>query len=543
MKFVSALFALFVLACVVFSQAPTPAAASAQMSPEKWRADLKYLATHIERTHKNAYHTVSRDDFLRAVNSLDARLTTLEDHQVVVEIMKIVAMIGDGHTGVRWGMIAQTGMLPVTFYVYEDGVFVQKAANEYSAIVGGKIIKVGNVAVDEAIEKLKPYMWRDNDMGVKSAVPWYLASPQILHAVGLSASKDSAEFTILRDGRETTIELKPTGKLDDLISPPPTWLDARSSSVPVPVWQKEPRNNFRYEMLHDSRTFYIQFNQVQDKPDETVEAFFKRALDAAEKSPAERLVLDIRLNGGGNNYLNLPITIGVIRSRLNIRGKFFVIIGRETFSAAQNTVNDLEKYTNAIFVGEPTGASPNHYGDARPIILPNSQLRIQASTLWWQDKDPRDTRKWTAPTVAADLTSDDHRNGRDPALEAIVKYKPVPSIQEIVTKARSGGSVAEFIANYKDFRSNPLHKYVDTEAIMNRVGHFLLSNRRPDDALAIFKVNAEDNPGSAIVYQSLGDVYDIKGDKENALANYKKAVSIDLRLTASAEAVKRLSSQ
>lgn len=540
MKFVSALLALIVLASAGFSQT---SAEPAQMSPDKWRADLKYLATQIERTHKNAYHTVTRDDLLNAVNSLDARLADLEDHQVVVEIMKIVAMIGDGHTGVRWGMIAQSGMFPVIFYVYEDGVFVQKAAQEYSKIVGGKVVKVGNIPINDVIEKMKPYMWCDNDMGVKSAVPWYLASPKILHAVGLSAAKDSAEFTILKDGLESKIEFKPTGKLDEITNPPAAWLDARSSNVPVPAWQKEPRNNFRFEMLHDSRTFYIQFNQVQDKPDETVEAFFKRALDAAEKSPAERLVLDIRLNGGGNNYLNLPIIIGVIRSRLNVRGRFFVIIGRETFSAAQNTVNDLEKYTNAIFVGEPTGASPNHYGDARPIILPNSKLRIQASTLWWQDKDPRDTRKWTAPTVAADLSSDDYRNGRDPALEAILKYKPVPSMQEIIAKARSGGSVADLIANYKEFRSNPLHKYVDTATIMNRVGQFLLNERRPDEALTIFKVNAEDNPGSAIVYQSLGDVYDIKGDKVNALANYKKAVSIDPKLTASAEAIKRLSSQ
>ncbi len=540
MKFVLAFFAFFVLASAVFSQTPAPPAAPVQMSPDKWRDDLKYFATNIERTHKNAFHTVSREDFMKAVNSLEAKLATLEDHQVVVEIMKIVAMIGDGHTGVRWGMIAQSGMFPVIFYVYEDGVFVQKAAADHTGIVGGKVVRVGSASINDAIEKLRPYIWRDNEMGVKSAVPWYLASPRILHAAGLSASKDSAEFTILKDGRESKIELKPTGKLDEIFNPPSAWLDARSSNVPVPAWQKEPRNNFRYELLNDAKTFYIQFNEVQDKPDETVEAFFKRALDAAEKSPAERLVLDIRLNGGGNNYLNLPITIGVIKSRLNVRGKFFVIIGRETFSAAQNTVNDLEKYTNATFVGEPTGASPNHYGDARPIILPNSQLRIQASTLWWQDKDPRDTRKWTAPTVAADLTSDDYHNGRDPALEAILKYKPVLSMEEIVTKARVGGTVAEFIANYKAFRSNPLHKYIDTETTMNRVGQFLLNNRRPDEAMEVFKVNAADNPRSAIVYQSLGDGFAIKGDKPSAISNYEKAVSLNPKLTAAVEALKNL---
>lgn len=507
------------------------------MTTEKLREDLAFLATQLERTHKNAFHAISKDEFARNVAALDAKIPSLESHQVIVEFMRIVALIGDGHTGVRWGPLAAAGLFPVEFYVFEDGVFVRKVAPERREILGAKLIRVGTSTVDEATKRLAPYMWRDNEMGIKSAVPWYLASPRILHAVGLSASKDSAKFTFLKDGREFEVELKPTATLDQLNRPPLEWLDFRDSTKAVPVWLKEPRNNFRYEMLPESKTFYIQFNAVQDKSDETVETFFRRAYEAAEKSVADRLVIDLRLNGGGNNYLNLPVITGAIRSKFNVRGKFFVITGRETFSAAQNTVNDLEKYTNAIFVGEPTGASPNHYGDARPIILPNSQLRIQASTLWWQDNDPRDTRRWTAPSVAADLTSEDYRNGRDPALQAAISYTPVTSMQELVNQARASNNVTQFVSGYKTYRSDIRHKYVDTESILNRVGHFLLGSNRASDALEIFKLNATDNPRSAIVYQSLGDVYAATGDKVNALSNYEKAVSIDPKLMASQQAI------
>ena len=45
-------------------------------------------------------------------------------------------------------------------------------------------------------------------------------------------------------------------------------------------------------------------------------------------------------------------------------GHLFVIIGRRTFSAAQNTVNMIEKNTNATFVGEPTGSRPNFVGES-----------------------------------------------------------------------------------------------------------------------------------------------------------------------------------
>ncbi|MFN0141108.1 MAG: hypothetical protein ACKVQW_13600 [Pyrinomonadaceae bacterium] len=534
------LASLFILTIGVFAQHPGPPAATAKLSPEKWREDLRYFAVQIEKTHKNAYHSTSRDEFQWAIADLDSRLSTLEDHQVIVEIMRIVAMVGDGHTGVRWGQLAASGMLPVIFYVYEDGIVVQRAAPEHANLVGAKLKRVGSTPIADALERLRPYIWRDNEMGVKSAVSWYLASPKILHATRLSSSTDVAEFVIEKDGRETTVQLRPTGKLDDLFRPPADWANARPANVTVPTYLKDTSVNFRFEELSASKTFYIQFNAVQDAQGETVEAFFKRAFETADRSTAERLVIDLRANGGGNNYLNLPVTTGAIRSRFNVRGKFFVIIGRETFSAAQNAVNDLEKYTNAIFVGEPTGASPNHFGDARPIILPNSKLRIQASTLWWQDKDPRDTRKWTAPSLAADLTSDDYQNGRDPALEAILNYKPVQSVQEIVTKARASGNVAQFLIEYKAFKANPLHKYIDTETILNRVGHFLLGSNKADQALEVFKLNAAENPRSAIVYQSLGDAYAIKGDKPSALSNYEKAVSLDPKLAASQEAIKQL---
>ena len=63
--------------------------------------------------------------------------------------------------------------------------------------------------------------------------------------------------------------------------------------------------------------------------------------------------------------------------------KLFTIIGRSTWSATQFLVNEMEKYTNTLFVGEPTGGKVNSYGDSRKIILPNSGITVRVSTLWW----------------------------------------------------------------------------------------------------------------------------------------------------------------
>jgi hypothetical protein len=186
----------------------------------------------------------------------------------------------------------------------------------------------------------------------------------------------------------------------------------------------------------------------------------------------------VRLNGGGNNFLNRSLLRGIIRTtKIDQPGKLFVIIGRQTFSAAQDFVGELENYTNAIFVGEPTGESPNQFGDPAPIVLPNSGITVRASTLWWQFADPRDARKWTGPQIAAELTSADYRNNIDPALNAILKYVPKKKLVEQLREAFAANNTTRAIAAYRAFKSDPENVYVETEAAMNRLGYELLGRK------------------------------------------------------------------
>src|SRR4051812_7048466 len=80
--------------------APSVAATPSNLSVEQWREDLYFMAREMERLHKSLYHSVSREAFAAAIADLDARLPGLQRHEVIVGIMRIVAMVGDGHTNV-----------------------------------------------------------------------------------------------------------------------------------------------------------------------------------------------------------------------------------------------------------------------------------------------------------------------------------------------------------------------------------------------------------------------------------------------------------
>jgi hypothetical protein len=109
------------------------------------------------------------------------------------------------------------------------------------------------------------------------------------------------------------------------------------------------------------------------------------------------------------------------------KGRFFVLIGPATFSAAQMLVDAFEKYTNVTFVGEPTGSKGNAYGDSRKIVLPHSGITVRVSIYYWQDWHPADERSATEPEIPAPLTLEAYRNQIDPALEAIARTRFDPA--------------------------------------------------------------------------------------------------------------------
>lgn len=61
-------------------------------------------------------------------------------------------------------------------------------------------------------------------------------------------------------------------------------------------------------------------------------------------------------------------------------------------------------------------------------------------------------------------------------------------------------------------------------ATLNDVGYYLLQSGKVAEAITVFKYNTLLFPKDGNVYDSLGEAYYKEGDKENALASYKKSL-------------------
>jgi len=68
---------------------------------------------------------------------------------------------------------------------------------------------------------------------------------------------------------------------------------------------------------------------------------------------------------------------------------------------------------------------------------------------------------------------------------------------------------------------------IATENELNLYGYQLLNGGQQDKAIEVLTLNTKRFPKSANVWDSLGEAYFTKGDKKNAMTNFKKSLSLD----------------
>ncbi len=511
--------------------------AQTTLTAEEWQKDLDFLHNTVHNDYPFLFKKISAAQWDAKVKDLHDAIPQMEQHEILVGLTKLVASFEYGHTllSLRQNQVP-LHRLPVVLYQFDDGIFITGAPENNKKILGARIISIEGMPIEEVLEQVRPVVPAENDQFVKGYGINYPTIPEVLHAQGITEEL-KLELTLQLEKYGETFEDVITAipweeipRQYGMIVPGKKWAGVRDMAE-TPLYLKHLDKIYYYEYLPDHKTVYVRHSQIQDQEGEDIPAFYARLFDFIENNEVEKLILDVRLNGGGNNYKNKPIVTGLIETeKINQPGKLMVIIGRRTFSACQNLVNELHSYTNAIFVGEPTGENINFYGDNRPVTLPNSELNAYLSFAWWQDKPQWENRPWLAPQIATGMTFEQYRSNQDPALEAALAFDNPDFITDPMahlTRLYTAGKFEEVQSEALRMVKDPAYKFYDFEDEFNRAGYQLLEIDDLEGAIGVFGMNAEFFPDSANTWDSLAEAYWKAGDKVKATEYYQKAIGMD----------------
>ncbi len=122
----------------------------------------------------------------------------------------------------------------------------------------------------------------------------------------------------------------------------------------------------------------------------------------------------------------------------------------------------------------------------------------------------------------------------------MVEAKRVSAETLVPLELLAAGKIDEALAGYRKIKQEKPDNASVTEQRLNTVGYGLLRAGKMAEAIAVFKLNTELYPDAWNTYDSLGDAYMKSGDKELAIASYKKSLSLNPQNVGGAAMLKKL---
>ena len=386
--------------------------------------DVRELGAQLETIHPNLFRNIPKRRFHSEVNALARRAPSLDPNQLLVGLMRIAALPGDrnGHTGLfpLHPHRRELHLYPLRLYDFVDGVYVVDDAGG-SSLTGLKVIEVAGLPVEQVLARVRPLVPHDNESSLRALAPHYALVAEVLAGLGVITGVGPVEFTFERTSGERVEEaLTPIAGsayaaefADPLHGHNPSVLPQRAR----PLYLAGAGRELYVRKLAGGRVLYVGYNSALASTFE-----FASVLERLARSHAVRgVVVDVRLNGGGNNQSYRSLYSVLASQQINRPGRLYLLVGRATFSAAGNFAAEIDRYTRAVLVGEPTGGGVNQYGDATTITLPATGWEVHVATSYVVRGTPNDRRLAIVPSRRVDLRAAEFLAGRDPVLAAALR--------------------------------------------------------------------------------------------------------------------------
>jgi hypothetical protein len=361
---------------------------------EAQRQDIDYFGKLI--VLDRAFSPAARAEAERRMKSLAASNTVLDRGHLRVALVRITALADNGHTSLGSKKPSRAILLPIRFTDLSDGLYVMRVKPENADLLGARVVKIDGQPVEDVLTKLEELRGGTPDLR-RSYALYVLNSSEFLFGAGVAPAADRSTWSFLtRDGK--TVERRftgsqplydaPTPDLPRWLSPEPIkgdkdqWTAFAPAGLKLPVTMQDADKTFRRVRLRDRCTMLIQLNSNEDENGESISEFLKATEDDLGTGKPCTIILDNRLNGGGD-YTNTAGFAGRLHDLVQPGGHIYILTGTHTFSAGITTtvfVKQAAAPGQVVILGEPVGDRLVFWAEGNRGCLPNAPLCVHYAT-------------------------------------------------------------------------------------------------------------------------------------------------------------------
>lgn len=380
----------------------------------RWIQDIDYVATNLERIHPKVYANVSKDQFQAFRGKLIDDVPELSDKEIVIRMAEMLALLQDAHTSIPLKNDARFDRLPIEFIADSEGYKLVAVPKVHEKLLLGKLEAIGETRIDDVVSRLGRFISAENEIHRFRSAKYLLRAPSILKAAGICEEEFLVKYTLRStDGELHQIQLQ----LDE--SPP----ELSSIKVEQPrLVEKYSREHYAFEVLEDPKVVYWQYNVCYEQDGKPFKEFSKQLSVALEAPEVERLIIDLRANGGGSELVARSFLQRLSQHRLNRRGGIIVLIGANTFSCAKGNFLTLRDSSQIVSMGQPMRQSANTFGEVIDFNTPNYNLPVRFSTKHFVRGS--ETERVIRPEFEIPFRIEDWMIGQDKTLQAAIEFQP-----------------------------------------------------------------------------------------------------------------------
>jgi hypothetical protein len=281
-------------------------------------------------------------------------------------------------------------------YRFSDGYYIIRARPACRELLGAKVTAVDGHLIEEAADRMFEYFGGPRNHYDQFASVFFLESPELLQAAGLASALDRLNLhVVLRDGSKKDVVViaeppdpaAPRVYSDTYLSPQriemeaADWATLLAADARLPIFLRDYSNPFQSECWADKGVLFAQFRSNDDEAGRSIGEFVKRIERAIVTDRPRSIVLDLRLDQGGN-FITTASLMKTLTTLTDSVKNVYVLTSAWTFSAGDVSLALVKEYggNKVTVIGEPVGDRIRLWAEGGTMTLPNSQLNISFAT-------------------------------------------------------------------------------------------------------------------------------------------------------------------